>query len=85
MTSVARDDLEDDGAGHFAECIVALKQKCPEFLVEVLVPDFKAKEFAMQKIIDAEPDVVSHNIETVERLSKQIRDRRADYRQTLMS
>jgi lipoic acid synthetase len=49
----------------------------------VLVPDFKAKRFALQKIIDANPDVVSHNIETVERLTRRIRDIRAGYRQSL--
>ena len=83
ITSVARDDLEDDGAGHFAECIREVRKECPELIVEVLVPDFKGKRFAMQKIIDAGPDVVSHNIETIERLTRKIRDIRASYRQSL--
>jgi lipoic acid synthetase len=83
ITSVARDDLEDDGAGHFADCIRAVKRRCPELIVEVLVPDFKGKRFALQKIIDAAPDVVSHNVETVERLTRKIRDIRAAYRQSI--
>ncbi len=83
ITSVARDDLEDDGAGHFAECVREVKARCPDLIVEVLVPDFKAKRFAMQKIVDAKPDVVSHNIETIERLTRKIRDIRANYRQSL--
>ena len=83
ITSVARDDLEDEGSGHFAECIVALKKRMPNLIVEVLVPDFKAKRFALQKIIDAKPDVVSHNVETTERLTRNIRDIRAKYRQSL--
>ncbi len=83
ITSVARDDLEDDGAGHFARCIRAVRGKCPDLLIEVLVPDFKAKRFAMQKIVDERPDVISHNVETIERLTRKIRDMRANYRQSL--
>ncbi len=83
ITSVARDDLEDEGAGHFAECIKALKEKQAGLLIEVLVPDFKAKKFAIKKIIEAQPDVVSHNVETVERLTRSIRDIRANYNQSL--
>lgn len=83
ITSVARDDLEDDGAGHFAECIREVKGRCPGLIIEVLVPDFKGKGFALRKIIDAGPDVVSHNIETIERLTRKIRDIRANYRQSL--
>ncbi len=83
ITSVARDDLEDDGAGHFAECVKQARARCPGLTIEVLVPDFKAKRHAMQKIVDANPDVVSHNIETVERLTRKIRDIRANYRQSL--
>lgn len=83
VTSVARDDLEDEGSGHFAACIRELKARQPGLIVEVLVPDFKGKRFALQKIIDAKPDVVSHNVETVERLTRRIRDIRASYRQSL--
>ena len=83
VTSVARDDLQDEGSNHFAECIRQLKKIDPKLLVEVLVPDFKAKKDLIQNIVDAKPDVVSHNIETVERLSPKVRDMRAKYRQTL--
>ncbi len=83
LTSVARDDLEDDGAGHFAACIEAVRRRCPDLIIEALVPDFKGKRAALQKIVDARPDVVSHNVETVERLTRKIRDIRANYRQSL--
>jgi lipoic acid synthetase len=83
LTSVTRDDLEDGGAGHIAECVRQLKEKIPNLMVEVLVPDFRANEKAIQTIIGAQPDVVSHNIETVERLTPQVRDRRASYAQSL--
>lgn len=83
VTSVARDDLTDEGSSHFAECIRELKKKMPKLLVEVLVPDFKAKKNLIQNIIDAKPDVVSHNVETVERLTPKVRDLRAKYRQSL--
>ncbi|HSB46457.1 MAG TPA: lipoyl synthase [Candidatus Bilamarchaeum sp.] len=83
ITSVARDDLPDEGAGHFAKCIQELKARAPKLIIEVLVPDFKGKAFALQKIVDAGPDVVSHNVETVERLTPLVRDLRAKYRQSL--
>ena len=83
LTSVDRDDLEDEGAGHFAKTISLLKKRMPRLLIEVLTPDFKGKEELIQKIIQAEPDVFAHNIETVERLSPQIRDPRAGYKQSL--
>lgn len=83
ITSVARDDLEDDGASHIAQCIQEVKKKNPSLLIEVLVPDFKGKVKSLQTIIDAKPDVVSHNIETIERLTKKVRDRRANYVQSL--
>ncbi|MBC6414782.1 MAG: lipoyl synthase [Bdellovibrionales bacterium] len=83
LTSVNRDDLEDEGAGHFAKTIQLLKQKKPELLIEVLTPDFSGKKNLIQKIILAQPDVFAHNIETVERLSSQVRDPRAGYRKSL--
>ena len=85
ITSVARDDLIDEGSIHFANCIRTLKKKLPNLLVEVLVPDFKAKKNLIQNIIDAKPDVVSHNVETVERLTPIIRDQRAKYHQSIAS
>ncbi len=83
LTSVCRDDLQDQGAGHFASCIRAIKKINPGTVVEVLIPDFSGDASLLKIIADAKPDVVGHNIETVERLSPIIRDRRASYRQSL--
>ncbi len=83
LTSVDRDDLPDEGAGHFAKTIRYLKAKAPGLLVEVLTPDFKGKRACVNRILSAGPDVFAHNIETVERLSPRVRDRRAGYRQSL--
>jgi len=83
LTSVDRDDLPDQGAGHFAETIREIKRRDPSILVEVLIPDFQGEERLVRKIIDAEPDVIAHNVETVERLQWPVRDRRAGYEQSL--
>ena len=83
LTSVNRDDLEDGGASHFAECIKEVKKEYPEIIVEVLIPDFKGDIGDLKKIVDAKPEVIAHNIETVERLQKHARDIRANYRQSL--
>lgn len=83
ITSVARDDLADEGSLHIANCIRAIKKKSPSLLVEVLVPDFKAKPDLIQNVIDSKPDVVSHNIETISRLTPLVRDQRAKYPQSL--
>ena len=83
LTSVDRDDLEDGGASHFAECIQEIKKAHPKIIVEVLIPDFRGDVSALKKIVDANPEVIAHNIETVERLQKKIRDPRANYRQSL--
>lgn len=83
ITSVDRDDLPDGGAQHFADVITRCKADHPELLVEVLTPDFAGSEADLRKIIDAKADVVAHNIETVRRLSPGVRDKRADYDQTL--
>ncbi len=83
LTSVARDDLPDGGAEHFARTIRAIKQKTPKTLVEVLIPDFRGDIEALKKVVEAQPDVLDHNIETVERLTPRVRDRRAMYRQSL--
>lgn len=83
LTSVDRDDLADEGSGHFAETVKRLKELSPDLIVEVLTPDFKGNPEFVQKIIDAKPDVFAHNVETVERLSKRVRDPRAGYRQSL--
>ena len=83
LTSVNRDDLEDGGASHFAECVKEIKKEYPEIIVEVLIPDFRGDVNALRKIVDAKPEVIAHNIETVERLQKKIRDVRANYKQSL--
>jgi lipoic acid synthetase len=83
LTSVDRDDLPDQGAGHFARTIRAIKECDPSILVEVLIPDFQGEPELVREIIDARPDVIAHNIETVERLQWPVRDRRAGYEQSL--
>jgi len=83
LTSVNRDDLLDGGASHFASCIREIKKQLPSLMIEVLIPDFQGDEKALQKIIETNPEVIAHNIETVERLQKKIRDRRANYHQSL--
>ncbi|MFB6299465.1 MAG: lipoyl synthase [Halobacteriales archaeon] len=83
LTSVDRDDLDDQGAGHFAETIREIKRRDSEILVESLIPDFQGEPELVRKIIDAEPDVIAHNVETVERLQRPVRDPRAGYEQSL--
>jgi lipoic acid synthetase len=83
VTSVNRDELEDGGASHFAQAIVELRRAAPRTLVEVLTPDFQGRAFALDMIIDAAPAVAAHNLETVQRLTPRVRDRRAGYRQSL--
>ncbi|MBL8957835.1 MAG: lipoyl synthase [Myxococcaceae bacterium] len=83
VTSVNRDDRPDGGASHFAAAIKALRRESPKTTVEVLIPDFQGREDALQIVAEARPHVVAHNIETVERLTPRVRDRRATYRQSL--
>src|SRR5713226_2385791 len=83
VTSVNRDELSDGGAAHFAQAIVELRRAAPRTLVEVLTPDFQGLRESLQMIIDARPTVAAHNLETVERLTPRVRDRRATYRQSL--
>jgi len=83
LTSVDRDDLPDGGAGHFAATIREIKERDPSILVEALIPDFQGDTEAVQEVIDAGPDVLAHNVETVERLQWPVRDRRAGYEQSL--
>lgn len=73
ITSVDRDDLPDGGAEHFARCIKEVKSKSPNTTIEVLTPDFKNKIGALEIVVDANPDVFNHNLETVPRLYKNIR------------
>lgn len=83
VTSVNRDDRPDGGASHFASAITELKKKSPKTTVEVLIPDFKGDHPSLDIVSRAHPHVVAHNIETVERLTPTVRDRRATYRQSL--
>ena len=83
LTSVDRDDLADQGAGHFAATIRAIKRRDPDILVEALIPDFQGEADLVGEVIDAGPDVLAHNVETVDRLQWPVRDRRAGYEQSL--
>ncbi len=83
LTSVTRDDLPDGGADHFAKTVEAVHAVNPHTTVEVLVPDFQGNRAAIGRVLDAEPEVFSHNIETVERLYTTLRGKRCDYRLAL--
>jgi lipoic acid synthetase len=82
VTSVARDDLADEGAGQFARTIHALRDELPEAIVEVLVPDFKGKRWCVQIVTDAGPEIFNHNVETVPRLHTIVRPQ-AKYERSL--
>ena len=73
LTSVDRDDLQDGGADIWVRTVNAIRRKSPETTLETLIPDFAGKWENLQKIIDVAPEIVSHNIETVRRLTKKIR------------
>jgi lipoic acid synthetase len=83
ITSVCRDDLEDQGSSHFARCITEIKKENPNTSVELLIPDFKGDENCLRRVADANPDVIGHNLETTERLTPTVRDGRAKYNQSL--
>ncbi|HEU5236674.1 MAG TPA: lipoyl synthase [Pyrinomonadaceae bacterium] len=82
ITSVNRDDLPDGGAAHWAETIRQVRALNPECKVEVLIPDFNGDENALNAVLDAEPDVLNHNTETIARLYRRVRPD-ADYQQSL--
>jgi lipoic acid synthetase len=73
VTSVDRDDLTDGGAQHFADTIQAIRAHCPQTTIEVLTPDFLRKDGALEKVVDAKPDVFNHNLETVPSLYLTVR------------
>lgn len=73
ITSVTRDDLVDGGAGHYARVVGALRRSCPGVTVELLVPDFQGDEAALARVLQAKPDVLAHNLETVPRLYTTVR------------
>ncbi len=83
LTSVDRDDLPDQGAGHFAETVKLTKNLSPSLLVETLTPDWLGREDCIKTLSESGADVLAHNIETVERLQKKVRDPRATYAQSL--
>jgi lipoic acid synthetase len=82
ITAVARDDLKDGGADHFARTITAIRGMDSSIIIEVLVPDFHAQDWCIQIVLDAGPDIYNHNMETVERLTPLVRSR-AKYRTSL--
>ena len=84
ITSVCRDDLEDGGAEHIAKTIKAIKLLCPTIIAESLIPDFRGDDGSIKKIVKSKPEVISHNIETVPRLTPKVRDARASYEQSLL-
>ena len=73
ITSVDRDDLQDGGASHWASMIRSLHEKCPDVTMEVLIPDFKGKKELLDIVIAERPDIISHNLETVRRLTPDVR------------
>jgi len=82
ITSVNRDDLPDGGAAHWAETIRQVRRVTPECKVEVLIPDFNGDEAALNTVLDARPDVLNHNTETIARLYRRVRPD-ADYQQSM--
>ena len=82
VTAVTRDDLPDQGAAHWAACIAAIKQENPNTTIEVLIPDFQGQTELIDQIIAQQPNLIAHNIETVERLTTQVRSA-AKYRLSL--
>lgn len=83
LTSVDRDDLPDGGAEHFAKTVRAIRSVCPGVGVEVLIPDFGGEVEPLRRVVGSRPDVVGHNLETVESLTPKLRDPRAGYEQSL--
>ena len=82
VTSVTRDDLPDGGAAHWAECVRAIRKQNPDAAIELLIPDLDARPDLLDTVLASKPDIVGHNIETVERLTPQLRAR-AKYRTSL--
>ncbi len=82
VTSVTRDDLEDYGADHFRKCIVEIRKLNPDTTIEVLIPDMMGDKRALDAIIDASPDVINHNLETISKFYSKVRPE-ADYERSL--
>jgi lipoic acid synthetase len=82
LTSVTRDDLEDGGADHYRQCIEAIRERI-DASVEVLTPDFVEQRWALDRVVEAAPEVFNHNVETVPRLYRKVRGPKSDYQWTL--
>ena len=80
VTSVTRDDLGDGGASHFARTVEALRKMNPQIIVEILIPDFQGSIEALKTVMDSDPNILNHNLETVPRLYPQIRPQAVYYR-----
>ncbi len=83
LTTVCRDDLPDQGAAHLAACLREVKSVCPDMKLEMLLQDFRGDKPLLELVLDAEADVITHNVEVVERLTSSVRDAKAGYRQSL--
>ena len=81
ITSVDRDDLADGGAGHYAACVRAIRERSPRTIVETLIPDYAGAP--LEALMAAEPDVLAHNVEVVDRLQRRIRDPRCSFERSL--
>ncbi len=81
ITSVDRDDLQDGGSGHYAECIRSIRARAPRTVVETLIPDYRGTDLAT--LMAARPDVLAHNVEVVDRLQRKIRDPRCSFARSL--
>lgn len=82
LTSVDRDDLPDQGSAHFARTVRTIKKLDNHVLIEILTPDFRGDLDCLKIVVDSKPDVFAHNVETVERLQRSVRDPRANYAQS---
>jgi lipoyl synthase len=82
MTSVTRDDLCDGGASHFAAVVDESRVKNPHTTLELLIPDFKGSQMALQTVVNSKPSIIGHNVETVPRISRQVR-KDADFERSL--
>jgi len=83
ITSVDRDDLDDGGASIFAESVTSIRKERPKARIELLIPDFSSDPRALHKVLAVKPDVIGHNMETVRARTSGLRDRRANYDQSL--
>ena len=73
LTSVDRDDLPDGGAAHWAQTVRKIREVKPDVTLETLIPDFQGNKWQIDYLVEVHPEVVSHNLETVERLSREVR------------